>query len=149
MFMDCDGYLKSLDKQAIDVMLHSERFFINPTRNQVSMQDILTVTDVSGEFNYARNWANTFVNDPVFTDVRDRSSANFLWFIKFEQSFTIEKTEKTLASPDSSTEESVVLNVSDYQHLKKMVNESLPESEDNIVYLPKTGAYISTSSSIW
>jgi hypothetical protein len=37
--------------------------------------------------NYLAPHTNTLLNDPVFTDVRDRSNANFLWFIKFERSF--------------------------------------------------------------
>lgn len=37
--------------------------------------------------NYLAAYAQMILNDPVFTDVRDRSNANFLWFIKFERSF--------------------------------------------------------------
>ncbi len=37
--------------------------------------------------NYLVNHVNQIMADPVFTDVRDRSNANFLWFIKFENSF--------------------------------------------------------------
>lgn len=37
--------------------------------------------------NYLVAHAATILADPIFTDIRDRSSANFLWFIKFEQSF--------------------------------------------------------------
>ena len=38
--------------------------------------------------NYLTASVQTIMNDPIFTDVRDRSNANFLWFIKFERSFT-------------------------------------------------------------
>lgn len=38
--------------------------------------------------NYLETMAGQMIADPVFTDVRDRSNANFLWFIKFERSFT-------------------------------------------------------------
>lgn len=37
--------------------------------------------------NYLAEHSYTIMNDPIFTDVRDRSNANFLWFIKFERSF--------------------------------------------------------------
>lgn len=37
--------------------------------------------------NYLSSYAAMVINDPVFTEVRDRSNANFLWFIKFEKSF--------------------------------------------------------------
>jgi len=44
--------------------------------------------------NYLAQHAQTILNDPIFTDVRDRSNANFLWFIKFERSF--KETEQEL-----------------------------------------------------
>ena len=37
--------------------------------------------------NYLAEHAATIMNDPIFSDIRDRSNANFLWFIKFERSF--------------------------------------------------------------
>ena len=37
--------------------------------------------------NYLMNAVNQIMADTVFTEVRDRSNANFLWFIKFERSF--------------------------------------------------------------
>lgn len=42
--------------------------------------------------NYLAASVQTIMNDPIFTDVRDRSNANFLWFIKFERSFTEAET---------------------------------------------------------
>lgn len=37
--------------------------------------------------NYLVGKANTIMQDAIFCEVRDRSNANFLWFIKFERSF--------------------------------------------------------------
>ena len=37
--------------------------------------------------NYLAAHAGTLLSDPLFKEVRDRSNANFLWFIKFERSF--------------------------------------------------------------
>lgn len=45
--------------------------------------------------NYLESISQQMLIDPVFTDVRDRSNANFLWFIKFERSFT--EAEKEVA----------------------------------------------------
>jgi hypothetical protein len=50
--------------------------------------------------NYLATHANTILNDPIFTDVRDRSNANFLWFIKFERTFR--ETEQALQSQSAS-----------------------------------------------
>ncbi len=51
-----------------------------------------------GEMPYGKNYLSahveTIMGDPIFTDVRDRSNANFLWFIKFEKSFR--ETEQEL-----------------------------------------------------
>lgn len=46
--------------------------------------------------NYLANHAFTIMEDAIFTDMRDRSNANFLWFIKFERSFR--ETEQHLQS---------------------------------------------------
>jgi hypothetical protein len=37
--------------------------------------------------NYLAPFVSTILSDPIFAEVRDRSNANFLWFIKFERSF--------------------------------------------------------------
>lgn len=50
--------------------------------------------------NYLAEHVNTIMNDPIFTDVRDRSNANFLWFIKFEKSFR--ETEQELQNLGSN-----------------------------------------------
>lgn len=53
--------------------------------------------------NYLAQHTSIIMEDPIFTDVRDRSNANFLWFIKFERSFR--ETEQELQiSADLSTE---------------------------------------------
>lgn len=52
--------------------------------------------------NYLAPHALTIMNDPVFTDVRDRSNANFLWFIKFERSFRETEQELQTSSIQST-----------------------------------------------
>jgi len=37
--------------------------------------------------NYLARFTDLIINDPLFTDVRDRSNANFLWFVKFERAY--------------------------------------------------------------
>ena len=48
--------------------------------------------------NYLAEHAVTIMEDAIFTDVRDRSNANFLWFIKFERSFR--ETEQELQTSE-------------------------------------------------
>jgi hypothetical protein len=56
--------------------------------------------------NYLAEHASTIMNDPVFTDVRDRSNANFLWFIKFERSF--KETEQELQTEEGQAAEGIL-----------------------------------------
>ena len=51
--------------------------------------------------NYLLPYAQTVVKDAVFTEVRDRSNANFLWFIKFERSFREAEAENAPAGLDA------------------------------------------------
>lgn len=56
-----------------------------------------TLISALGEMPYGKNYlaqhCATLMGDPIFTDVRDRSNANFLWFIKFERSFREAESE--------------------------------------------------------
>ncbi|MEE3322691.1 MAG: hypothetical protein VX196_02020, partial [Pseudomonadota bacterium] len=53
--------------------------------------------------NYLQPYANVILNDPVFTEVRDRSNANFLWFIKFERSFKEAEQELQSSAPTKNS----------------------------------------------
>ncbi len=44
--------------------------------------------------NYLSQYVTAIMGDALFTEIRDRSNANFLWFIKFERSFR--ETEQEL-----------------------------------------------------
>ncbi len=71
--------------------------------------DVQTITpnliSALGAMPYGKNYLSSHVdiimNDPIFTDVRDRSNANFLWFIKFERSF--KETEQELQTEGDPT----------------------------------------------
>jgi len=49
--------------------------------------------------NYLTPYVSTVMNDTLFTDVRDRANANFLWFIKFERCYR--ETERDLQQDGS------------------------------------------------
>ncbi|NQZ14145.1 MAG: hypothetical protein HRT94_04875 [Alphaproteobacteria bacterium] len=55
--------------------------------------------------NYLASYAQMILNDPVFIDVRDRSNANFLWFIKFERSFNEVEQELQTSSSDQVSDQ--------------------------------------------
>jgi hypothetical protein len=79
--------------------------------------------------NYLAPYVQTITSDAVFTEVRDRSNANFLWFIKFERSFR--ETEQELQK--SKTQKSGVLE-------GKKDNENTAEIISLTDTAPLTGA---------
>jgi hypothetical protein len=84
------GRCKDIDRKLIQQMLadHHGLVFEHPQVSKMVTNDIIART---GELPVGRNYLNglieTVLSDPLFTEVRDRSNANFLWFIKFERSF--------------------------------------------------------------
>lgn len=88
------------DKVLIQQMLADYQGFVFDTD---ATHDYLTAELIAalGEMPYGKNYlaqhVGTIMSDPIFTDVRDRSNANFLWFVKFERSFR--ETEQKLQTP--------------------------------------------------
>ena len=74
-----------------------QRMLAEPERQKVQMnEDVSRQTCMSliaalGEMPYGKNYlarhARFIMDDPIFSEVRDRSNANFLWFIKFENAY--------------------------------------------------------------
>lgn len=87
------------DRKLIQQMLSDYQGYVFKA-GHVETSKMLTQQVISalGAMPYGKNYltphAATILADPIFTDIRDRSSANFLWFIKFEQSFR--QTERDL-----------------------------------------------------
>ncbi len=78
MLADCNGYV-----------------FENESLPQnVTVELIAALGTMPFGKNYLSEHALIIMNDPVFSEVRDRSNANFLWFIKFERTF--KETEQYL-----------------------------------------------------
>lgn len=87
------------DKKLIQAMLADYRGYVFGS-DQVSRTVSVDLLSALGEQPYGKNYlaayAQMIMTDPVFAEVRDRSNANFLWFIKFERSFR--ETEQELQS---------------------------------------------------
>jgi hypothetical protein len=78
------------DKRLIQVMLADDNGLVfgdEQTSKTISAEFIAAIGAMPFGKNYLAIHAATIMNDPIFTEVRDRSNANFLWFIKFEKSF--------------------------------------------------------------
>ncbi len=76
------------DKKLINMMLSDYKDYVQSEEAQNTPFDILCrLGEQPTGKNYLSHYANMIVEDGLFTDVRDRSNANFLWFIKFERNF--------------------------------------------------------------
>ena len=87
------------DKKIIQAMLadYNGYVFDNETSSEnVTVELISALGSMPFGKNYLSNHAHVIMSDPIFTEVRDRSNANFLWFIKFERTF--KETEQYLQS---------------------------------------------------
>ncbi len=93
------------DKQLINMMLNDYKDYVQDSENDSSCFNILCrLGEQPMGKNYLSGYASMIVNDTLFTEVRNRSNANFLWFIKFERNFAeAEKiAEQQLQSIDIS-----------------------------------------------
>ncbi len=88
---------QSEDKKLIKQMLADYKgymFDLEEAKTSITPTLIAALGEMPFGKNYLAAHTMTIMEDPIFTDVRDRSNANFLWFIKFERSFR--ETEQEL-----------------------------------------------------
>lgn len=90
---------RSYDRSLIQQMLADYQGYVfkaghEETSKVLTQQLLASLGTMPFGKNYLSPHAATILADPIFTDIRDRSNANFLWFIKFEQSFR--QTERDL-----------------------------------------------------
>ena len=96
------------DKKLVQLMLNDQHQYIFDAK-QSDEQALISFIHKLGEQPYGKNYlaayAHMILGDPIFTEVRDRANANFLWFIKFERSFNqaeqeLSEMEQPLQSSD-------------------------------------------------
>lgn len=93
----CRGYDRTLIQQMLaDYQGYVFKAGHEETSKVLTQQLLASLGTLPFGKNYLSPHAATILADPIFTDIRDRSNANFLWFIKFEQSFR--QTERDLQS---------------------------------------------------
>lgn len=96
------------DKKIIQAMLadYNGYVFNNEAASEnVTAELIAALGSMPFGKNYLSAHAAIIMEDPIFTEVRDRSNANFLWFIKFEKSF--KESEQHLQSESDLSTQSV------------------------------------------
>ncbi len=85
------------DKNIIQAMLSDYNGYVfenDISSEKITVELIAALGSMPFGKNYLSKHAHVIMDDPIFTEVRDRSNANFLWFIKFERSF--KETEQHL-----------------------------------------------------
>jgi hypothetical protein len=85
--------------------------------------------------NYLAPFVTTITQDAIFTEVRDRSNANFLWFIKFERSFR--ETEHDLQGDNSVRHRDITHGDSQINNKDGRIGHN--EKTANIIALPGNG----------
>lgn len=96
------------DRNLIQMMLGEYQGYMIGQTQTSKIVSIDLITQLGAQpfgKNYLAPYAQMILNDPIFTDVRDRSNANFLWFIKFERSF--DEAEQELQTSSLNQERDV------------------------------------------
>lgn len=119
---------------------------------ELSRQATLALICKLGDTPYGQNYLSghitTILDDPIFYEVRDRSNANFLWFIKFENSFkeaedNIQEKQglKETLAPDSQKDKTsgdeMVYNQASFGEIISFPKEKV--SSKNVTHKKKGG----------
>ena len=116
---------------------YSGMMFDNEDMSQLIVIDLVKAL---GEMPFGKNYLAqqipNLISDPIFTEVRDRSSANFLWFIKFEKTFS--QMERDLQKENLSSSATFAT------HVEGALSETFFTNGDDFddQALPQTGILI-------
>ena len=90
------------DRALIQQMLADYQGYVfdgEDTSRTITTDLVLALGTMPFGKNYLASFMPTILSDAIFTEVRDRSNANFLWFIKFERSFRDAEQELQTSEP--------------------------------------------------
>lgn len=129
---------RAQDKILINQMLADHKgyvFDLEQCEKAITPNLIAALGEMPFGKNYLAEHAVTIMDDAIFTDVRDRSNANFLWFIKFERSFR--ETEQELQTHEnlSSGRVSGEVHSSDQSQKQGQSDEHIQSESAQIVSL--------------
>lgn len=122
------------DKRLIQLMLADYGGYVfdhEQASRQITADLIAALGSMPFGKNYLAPYVQTVMTDPVFTEIRDRSNANFLWFIKFERSFR--ETERELQKEGDINDHE--LSCDQFHKNKERFDDN--EEKQNIVFLPQ------------
>lgn len=121
------------DRRLIQMMLADYQGYVFDavaSSQQVTAEVMVALGTMPFGKNYLAPYVGTVMGDEIFTAVRDRSNANFLWFIKFERSFR--EAEQDLQS-DGATDGGA--SATDHSHKNKRIGDT--NEEASIITLPR------------
>ena len=124
------------DKRLIQMMLadyHGYVFDNEHTSQNITSELIVALGSMPFGKNYLAPYVGTIISDEIFTEIRDRSNANFLWFIKFERSFR--ETEQELQAGYDVSDQGNDLGLFNNNHTRFGDHET----ETEIITLPQGG----------
>lgn len=97
---------RKADRNLVQQMLADYNGYVFSDNSEASRMIAFDILVALGKMPFGENYIARSIPqimaDSVFTDVRDRSNANFLWFIKFERSFKDAEAELGKTSSTSS-----------------------------------------------
>ncbi len=102
---------RKADRTLIQQMLADYQGYVFADNADASRSITFDLLNAIGKMPFGANYlvrsANQILADSIFTEVRDRSNANFLWFIKFERSFRDGEEELSRMSEKTAGQSSV------------------------------------------
>ena len=125
---------RSQDKALIQNMLADTQGFVfglDEVSKNVTPDLIAALGTMPYGKNYLSSHVETIINDAIFTNVRDRSNANFLWFIKFERTF--HETEQALQSDKEQSAFDI------HQDAQKNISNGTKNNEQTAILLSFPG----------
>lgn len=132
------------DKKLIQLMLADYQGYVFDTEQSsqhITAELIIALGSMPFGKNYLAPYVNTIMTDAIFTEVRDRSNANFLWFIKFERSFR--ETEQEL---QTGRDISGRVDLHGHPDNNKNIRFGDHEKEAKVIALPRAGQKSAASS---
>ena len=110
---------KSADRHLIQTMLadhHGYVFASEQFTNNLTKDVLARLGDSHLGENYLISILDQVLTDPLYNEIRDRSNANFLWFIKFERSFRDSEEDLGLArQAEAEKPQADIIRMSDHR----------------------------------
>lgn len=124
-----------VDRRLIQAMLSDYQGYVfesEQVSQNLASEFLMALGSMPFGKNYLAPFVPTVLTEAIFTEVRDRANANFLWFIKFERSFRESErdlqTDSTVKDRDDHSGSSIT---------KKQRRIGSDDETANIVALPR------------